>query len=225
MSVHPVTGEFYEKMTTIVQPPNLKIRDVARRLSVRSRLTPDFSTLKKFKSIPLFVYGTEMTDGTDNGLLSGARYLGRAHTLSSKFWMKQTTISPIIFDSLHENHKDNRKVRGEIYEVRVEHIHLLDVFHRNTIATKRTCRNVILEDCRPSGARLVPLTDLAIQNCHVYIGKKNYWKDYELQHRMVTSYAKKEGIRDIPFYEWVNWEYDDAEWGWGRAYSHSPHVG
>jgi gamma-glutamylcyclotransferase (GGCT)/AIG2-like uncharacterized protein YtfP len=218
MPLHPVTGKFYEEMTkeiTVITPPGSSDRGILRRLKHRNFVTPDMSKLKLVKSIPLFVYGTDMKNGNDHGVLEGAKYLGKGHTLSKKFWMKQTTINPIVFDSVTEGHKDNRQVRGEVYEVQVEHIHLLDVMHRNMISTRRTSRNIVFEDCNPTNGRLHQLKGFSVVNCFMYVGSKHYWKDYELRHRMVESRVKKEGIEDVPFYEWVNWvPDDDDEWGW-----------
>lgn len=229
MPLNPATGEFYENMTSdVVIPHGLKSKHIAGKLERRGFWTPDFHILNRYKSIPIFLYGTEMTDGINNDLLRGAKFLGKAHTLSPKFWMKQTSINPIVFDSHLEAHKDNRKVRGEVYEVQVEHVHMLDVFHRNRVSVKRTNRNIIFEDCKPQGGK--DFKGMSVFNCMMYIGSKTYWKDYDLKHRITVSYAKKENIKDTPFYEWVNWAPDDDdEWGWygrwGGSQEHSPHVG
>lgn len=231
MPLNPATGEFYENMTTVI-PLGLKPKGIGPKLNRRGWITPDFSRLKLMKSIPLFVYGTEMTDGTDNHFLEGAKLLGHGHTLSAKFWMKQTAINPIVFDSVQEDHKDNRKVRGEVYEVQIEHIHMLDVLHKNRISTRRTLRNIVFEDAKPPNCPAHTKLNMAVGKCFTYIGSKTYWKDYDLKFRVVKNYIKKEGLTDIPFYEWVNWSPIDEEdeWGWfgrwGRdGYAHSPHVG
>jgi gamma-glutamylcyclotransferase (GGCT)/AIG2-like uncharacterized protein YtfP len=234
MPLNPATGEFYENMTSsVVIPPGLKPKGIAPKLKRRGWITPDFSSLKFMKAIPLFVYGTEKTDGTDHHFLEGAKLLGYGHTLSAKFWMKQTSINPIVFDSMSEENKDNKRVRGEIYEVQVEHLHMLDILHKNRICVRRTMRNVVAEDCRPVNAPTQRSTGLSIGKCHMYIGSKMYWKDYDLRLRATTSYVKekgKEALVDIPFYEWYNWSQleDENEWGWygrwGRAGDES-HVG
>src|SRR5690606_28841461 len=127
-------------------------------------------------------------------------------------------INPVVFDSVDEGHKDNRKVRGEVYEVQIEHLHMLDILHRNRVSTRRTLRNIILEDTKPSGCRLSNASGLSVQKCFMYIGSIQYWKDYDLTCRNTVTDVKKEGLTDVPFYEWVNWTPDDAdEWGfYGR---------
>ena len=232
--IHP-NGEFYENMTSAVPnhnspvvqiPAGLEPRGLARQFRVRSTLTPDFSTLKFMKTIPLFIYGTEMENGIDNGLLNGATYLGKAHTLDSKYWMKQSSVHPIVFDHHVEGHKDNRRVRGEVYSVRVEHIHLLDVLHRNRISVRRTLRNIVFEDTMPVNASHHTISGMGVSRCFMYLGSNKYWKDYDLRLRVTTNFVARDGLRNTPFYEWYNWaqEHDD-DWGWYGRFGGAGHVG
>jgi len=111
------------------------------KLACREYYTPDFPKLRMQKQMLYFAWGDEKSGRDGDKLLDGAIPLGNAHTLISKYVMREDSYGPALFEKtikLPEAHV----ARGEAYLVSVEHLHNLDVKYMNTILSSRVPRNI-----------------------------------------------------------------------------------
>lgn len=178
--------------------------NICNKLMIRSRRTPDFSELRMLKSIPLFVYGVEMVNGDANQYLKGAKYLGKAHTASPRFIMKTDlqTGKPVVFN-VPEAHKLQNKIRGELYQVSVEHIHGLDHYNVNNVFSERRKVNVLAEN-QDSIPNCKMFSGMPILPAYMYFGKMSYFEDRKMNTRHSVRYTGIDKNSGISFFEWVN---------------------
>lgn len=185
------------------------------KLKMRTRKTPDFSALRFFKRIPLFVYGTAMKDGENNNLLKGAEYYGKAHTISPSYQMKYNKHFPVVFDAQHNKsipQTQHHRIRGELYGVTVEHLHLVDVLESNTLMFNRVKTRVLLENQdRQSGLKF--FAGMPFCETFMYVANTAYWDGVELDLRYVSRYPSDPKLVGQGFYQWTNfseWDYDNT---------------
>jgi gamma-glutamylcyclotransferase (GGCT)/AIG2-like uncharacterized protein YtfP len=146
------------------------------RLKVRSRWTPDFHHLRKFPEIPVLIYDQLRRGGDDHDLLKGANYHGLGHTAIGYFSLGKHHNNVVAFRE-DEHCMFKGHIRGEVYTVSVEHIHVLDRTYMNLKRYSRLPVRVQLENITPKGAFI--FRDLASVQCILYVGKEDYWSKGE----------------------------------------------
>lgn len=160
---------------------------IALPLKTRRLFTPDFSELKWYPYIPLFVYGHMRKNGIRDHLLRGFPYMGRAHTLTPH-WDLRRSKSDIF--ALQKEFSDVRRYTliGEVYAVNVELIHVLDRMFKEKNRFIRVDTPVLIDSYHIKGApRSFGFT--RIDNCFLYAGNPIYWKT-EDSHSIVTTRLK-----------------------------------
>lgn len=146
---------------------------IVDKLKERSKWTPDFSKLRWFPEIPIFVYDSLRIGGNDNEtFLNGSKFSGKAHSVTPHFSLNMRNDVPVCFhepdECLFRAH-----VRGELFVVSVEHIHALDRSLLNGHRYERIPFKVFLEDINPKGAGRMNQTPWV--NAFVYLGIRKYW--------------------------------------------------
>lgn len=175
--------------------------NLCRQLAGRSHYTPDFHELKWKKRIPVFVYGEQMTDGGHNYMLQGAEYYGRGRTMTDFFTMKSGGFMPVAFEDKGKTSQNFGYIRGEVWGVTVEHIHLLDNYEKNTIEYNRTVKPIFLEDQkeynRMNGNR-------SYLKCWMYLGDPRFWEGQVLADHPITTYRAgvSSHLIDRKIFEW-----------------------
>lgn len=218
MPLDPTTGDIITVRPTDGLPVrNYKSPGLVSKLTDRMHRTPDISELKFYKRIPFFAYGLDKTGGTDHELLKNAEYLGRAHTISGNFVMRENKYFPIV--SPVESEFVNRAyVRGEMYNVAVEHIIALDHANTNTKIFHRVKHRFVLEDQNPEC--LKTFKDHKFIQGYMYIGDTKWWEKSNNSLSLRRSYPSDDKLKNKQFYEWLNPQEDDDsiyddEWGYG----------
>lgn len=214
MPLDPKTGELITiNPTTGLPVRNYKSPMIISNLQRRGERTPDINELKFYKKIPFFAYGLDKTHGSDASLLENAEYLGRAHTLSANFVMRENSYFPIVAP-VENLHASRGHIRGEMYNVTVEHLIALDNANTNTRIFHRVKNRFLLEDQFPE--ELKTFKDLKFIHGYMYIGDTKWWEKSNIKIRPRTAYPGHDKLADKQFYEWVNKIEDDDEYDeWG----------
>lgn len=195
--VDPFTGESTNR---------LRRSNICNQLRIRERVTPDFSELTLFKEIPLFTYGEEMDKGRWNYLLEGAKRYGSAHSVSPNFVMKTDASlrNPVVFE-VDANHETRAKIRGVLYGVTVEHIHMLDGILRNRKDRIRVKRGFLCERQIPG---VVAYRQMSFIKAYIYLGSEEYIEQTKLLPKTRITYKLIPNIQGIEFYQHTNYDYD-----------------
>lgn len=180
------------------------------KLQTRGWRTPDFSDLRMRREILLFVYDSLKKDTWENTkYLQGAKYLGKAQTLSSFFCMKTGVDMPVVFSEQVTAHAC---IRGEAYLVSPQHILVLDDIQQNNHYTSRKLEKIILLEQQKSKA--LEKTGHHFLNHRwslgfMYIADKTAFKGASLISRGTRkSIVQVDAITGRPYYEWDTWEAD-----------------
>lgn len=212
MPLNPKTGEIvYIDPTTGLPAPGHKPPKLIEKLIERGKKTPDMYDLKFYKKIPFFAYGCDMTGGNDHDLLKGAEYLGRAHTLTENFIMRENRYFPIV-SPVEVGYNGRGRIRGEMYNVSVEHIITLDNSNSNTKIFHRVRNRFILEDQYPDC--LKSFKDQKFLQGFMYIGDPQWWEKGALTHRSRRAFPGHDKLEGM-FFQWEQPIEDEDEWGYG----------
>jgi len=144
------------------------------KLSKRySNRTTDFKDLKRFKNIPVFVYGSLKKDGFFHDAIDKCAYLGRAVTAEASYEMRASKGDyPVVLKS--KDNKDRGRISGEVYIVNPLLMLELDRIEGNNFMYTRQKLFVRLLD-------QTIYKDTKKENpfieAWVYIGNPEYW-DY-----------------------------------------------
>lgn len=193
--------------------------DLIKRLSMRSRLTPDFHEMRFFKKIPIFIYGPEKKGGIWHANLQGARYLGKAITALSCYHMQEYNEVPVVFHE-HAITQPRAKIKGELYEVDVGGLMMMDLLYQHTIMYRRQKINIQLLDQAPKHCKFFGM--LPLTNAFIYLAfNTDRWSQFDLKNKGITRYPQDEKLKHAPFYEhmiyidsWGN--ENESDFGWGR---------
>lgn len=226
MTIHPNTGTPYDR----INPTNgFLCKDyidpgIIKKLRERGQQSPDIHKLKFYKEIPFFAYGTEMIGGDDDHILKGAKYLGKAHTMSSNFVMKANNAFPVSFPCKQDDQRRGR-IRGEMYLVSPEHIIAMDRGNANGKSFFRFKSRYILEE-QETQEHLKSFKQEPYIQAYAYMGSIGWWSDKAtLSYRPRTSFSgsAKPMFHGKHFYEWYNHpDYDENdEWQYGFSYGRS----
>ena len=167
-------------------------------LKNRGVITPDFHELKWHPKIPFLATGTEKEYGVNHFCLGGAEYLGNGHSISPHFVMKTGNDGrfPVLFQ-VGNSVVVRQHIRGELYHVNAEMIHLLDRQFELGTKCRRVKAKFFLEDQQPDNAKYFqnhPWTDAL-----VYVAIPEYWMDVKLE--VKTTHSIKDFGTKM-FYEW-----------------------
>lgn len=162
---------------------------IIKRLLIRKKYTPDYPELADFKNIPVFIYNDLMAGFDNNILLNDSLYLGDAKTCSNCFSLR----NPYFVSAWRENRTslNAAHIKGEVYCIPPYLLFDLDVYHQNTVATRRQKVNVFLEDQR------VKMKDknnvIPTIQAWMYFGIKEFWEPHHLEylHRVAPNGDKK----------------------------------
>lgn len=179
--------------------PELKSTNLCKRLDLRTRRTPDFAFLRLLQEIPVFVYGEEKFGGLSCDLLEGAKYYGHGYTLSARYEMRISSGGPSVFE-VPEAAAGKAYVRGEVYGVQVEHLHLLDMMYLSGFHHRRISKNIYLEEQSPDGCKKVG--DKSYLDAFMYLGIHDHFKDKNML--LKTRYTNNTGpVQGKAFYEHI----------------------
>lgn len=188
--------------------------NILERLKERTKYTPDFSTLRWFPEIPLFVYDSLRLGGDDHeSVMNGSKFCGKAHSVTPHFSLSRKTDIPVCFNETNECIWRSH-VRGELFVVSIEHIHTLDVILMNGFKYKRIPFKVFLEDQSPVGAPKIE--QIPWVNAFIYLGIKEYWKVKELIRLPNTEHRNNSILHRKQVCEW-NPLANSESFQWGRA--------
>lgn len=169
-------------------------------LKRREKYTPDFSLLKKFEYLPVFLYDEFRRYKEKDFILKnlGAKYLGEGKTATNTFIMKNLEY-PIVF---HNNPSSflSGFIRGDVYALSPKAVLALDKYKLNGYAFKRESRNIQLID---QTAKIKSVDKSPILQCFMYIGDPVWWKDFDL--RTNVSYHGVSGSKWAgKYYEYLS---------------------
>ena len=145
-------------------------------LNEREEYTPDFSQLRMFDKVGIFVYGLEQKGHFSNYYLDGADYIGKALTMFDKFEMKEDghfSSQPVVFNKVKDAPFAYR-VMGELYLGSVQHVHILDRLHQNGQDYNRSYEKVWVDNNDLKWSRY---QNMPYCNAFMYIGDRSYWRD------------------------------------------------
>lgn len=172
-----------------------------RDLNDRLVYTPDFPQLRKYALTPVFIYDNMMLGQSSHYQIAGGTYYGKAHTMTDFFEMRSLGHSPVVMSS--DKSKDSKfaYVRGQVWGLDVERVHILDEFMKNGFEYQRMIKPVFLED---QGQYNFEHGGHSYLKCHMYIGLQSYWKDRNTSTHPTKIYRThvSERMKDRPFFEW-----------------------
>lgn len=99
--------------------------EIIEELLNRERYTPDFSKLRLYENIPVFVYDQLRRNGTVNFLMRESKYLGCAVT-SHDFYTMKGYAQPVVLEEPKKSSPLRGRIKGEVYAVPPETILVLD---------------------------------------------------------------------------------------------------
>lgn len=177
---------------------------ICRDANERMMYTPDFPELRVMKMVPVFVYDNMMSDQSHHYMINGAVYFGRGHTMTDFYEMKSGGTIPVVMPVKDKGPSVRYGyVRGEIFGMDIERIHVMDNYNRNGEEFQRIIRPIYLED----------QAEYNIQNngrsyikCHMYMGRPEYWENRKLASHHIKTYRNgvPERMKDRNFFEWDN---------------------
>lgn len=146
------------------------IKELQRRLD----FTPDFPELRKYKSIPLFVYDDFKIGHLGNQMfVERAKYLGKGRTATNRYRMKmfEKENIPVLFE---DDSQGSGFAMGEVYAIEPEVLLDIDEHVVQGICMQRITRNVFLLDQEtPFRSRGNFHPSL---KCYMYLGRSDYWE-------------------------------------------------
>lgn len=196
----------YTKEGMVVDYENL----IVQPLIDRARTTPDFRELMNSDYHVVFVYDSLQIGGSNHFHITDYPYLGKAHTVTSFWKMRQSSWMPVVFDTAPEE-TGNNAIRGEAYLVNAEVIHLLDRFEMNGRMHRRRKVKIYLEeqelvDFQGSSFQNKPWTD-----AWMYIGVPSYYTKEDSFHLAHSIRYKGTRFPERTFYEWFPKKVDILE--------------
>lgn len=175
-----------------------------RDLGQRSRYTPDFNILRERAMSPVFIYDDCRFGHDKHYLIAGGVYLGKAHTMTDFFTMEKATHYPIVRKAVKDIRSvDYGYIRGEVWGLDVERIHVLDDYYRNGVEHARSEVPMFYEEQsafnHSAGGRSYLKT-------WVYMANEVFWRDKQTSKTKTFTLDKgvPERMKDKRFYEWYS---------------------
>lgn len=153
--------------------------DIVTHLIKRESFTPDFHVLRNYKEIPLFVFDELKQGQESHSYLTGAKYLGEGLTISPHYKMYLYRDKYPVVMEVTNPHQSRNRIKGELYLVTAEHIHMIDVAFDHSTRTIRKKIRVLMEDQKERDHkqfRGMPWTD-----AFIYLGNVKYWGSMDLE--------------------------------------------
>lgn len=144
--------------------------DIVGTLLDRARYTPDYSKLRRYENLAVFVYNDLMGDLAHSSVLSGAQYLGVGRTATGEFLMRNKS-DPVVFRP-DKGSKYKGHVVGEVFAIKPQVIFELDHYHMNTIKFYREEIPIFLKDQSYATSKGTKNPSL---RCLMYLGVKSHW--------------------------------------------------
>lgn len=205
-------------MSTSVEPTVIKRDDggiFSKPLLERGKWTPDFHHLRQYEAIPLFVYGKYQQKGVNNHFLEGAQFISSAHTLLARFEMKEDEFSNatvFAYDNKDEPTKSKYHIKGELWAVNVEHIHLLDCRTRNGHEYLRIKTKIIIENPNAIDTDGRRFRGLPFTEAYIYVGNPEHFKGKQLYSKNVKEYPQVFDLKGMKFQEYDHTIAHMREW-------------
>lgn len=177
----------------------------SKPLLERGIWTPDFHHLRQYEAIPLFVYGKYQKNGVNKHILEGAQFISNAHTLLARFEMKEDDYSNatvFAYSNNEEPKKQKYNIKGELWAVNVEHIHILDRRARNGQQYIRIKTKISIENpnALPDDGRRY--RGLPYIEAYIYVGNPEYYKDKKLYSENVKQFPMHQDLKNLSFQEY-----------------------
>jgi len=167
----------------------------------RGDITPDFHELKWYTRIPYLALTTEKDGGSNHRLLDGAEYCGAAHTMSPHYILKRHyALHPVVF-VVGASEVIRQRMRGELYYVNAEIIHLMDRQFCLGQKARRIKVKISVEDQSPSDGlyyKGMPWTE-----AFIYVAIDDYWKDKDMSTYPSCQYPSRRKISGMDFYDYI----------------------
>jgi hypothetical protein len=176
------------------------IRKVLHKAGNRTIYTPDFFSLKKFKSIPVIIFDEVKLSGAAHDLIQGCKYYGLGHTEEDdKFALvfaengHKAAIekTPEALDNFELNNSDFRGIEGDIYGITLQQLCNLDKFYQNGVKYDRKMFNFIHRNF--SNGQTYEF------EAWMYVAVQNHWR--KVPHLRIGNHCKVHYLTGTYYYK------------------------
>ena len=174
-------------------------KSIIDKLWSREERTPDFSTLRMYDYIPVFIYDNMKIGCLNEDMIRGSKFLGNAHTATEAYCLEETMPgrNTLCFKDDNVKSLKRAKVRGEMFGIPPEVILDLDRFLLNGTIYERTLRTFFLEDQAyviRNGKERIPSL-----RAWIYLAIPKYWEKFNKRSGQMFTHPKNRHLKN--YYE------------------------
>lgn len=174
-------------------------KNIVDKLWDREERTPDFSALRMYNYIPLFIYDNMKISCLNSDMLKGSQFLGDAHTATEGYCLEETMPgrNTICFKDDNIKSLKRAKIRGEMFGAPPEIFLELDRFLLNGTMYERVLKTFFLED----QAYIVQKDKRRIPSLRawIYLGVPKYWEKFNRRSSQMFSHPNNRHLKN--YYE------------------------